>query len=112
MTTSNKKCYGEVFNIGAGEGHSVNKVADLLGGDRTYRDPVIEPKKTKADYQKAEKYYRRSLYFHPESHKALLRLGAVLISLKKYGESTIRRRTANASNRACIDDNPPTADLG
>ena len=46
---------GDIFNIGAGEGHSVNKVADLLGGDRTYRDPVIEPKKTKADYQKAEK---------------------------------------------------------
>ena len=44
---------GETFNIGNGEGYSVNQVADLLGGDRVHNDPVIEPKMTKADNSKA-----------------------------------------------------------
>jgi len=47
---------GEVFNIGNGEGYSVNEVADLLGGDRVHNPPVIEPKITKADNSKARKY--------------------------------------------------------
>ena len=46
---------GDVFNVGAGEGYSVNKVADLLGGERIHRDPVIEPRKTKSDYGKIQK---------------------------------------------------------
>ena len=44
---------GDVINIGNGEGFSVNKVADLLGGERLYQDPVVEPRKTKADNSKA-----------------------------------------------------------
>ena len=47
---------GEVFNIGNGDGYSVNQVADLLGGDRVHNDPVLEPKMTKADNSKAKKY--------------------------------------------------------
>ncbi|MBC8259324.1 MAG: tetratricopeptide repeat protein [SAR324 cluster bacterium] len=38
-------------------------------------------------YQKAEKYYRLVLQFNPEHHKALLRLGAVLVKLGKHGEA-------------------------
>ena len=38
-------------------------------------------------HQKAEKLYRRVLYLKPEHHKALLRLGAVLIKLGKHGEA-------------------------
>jgi len=47
---------GDVFNIGNGEGYSVNQVADLLGGDRVHNDPVLEPKITKADNSKVRKY--------------------------------------------------------
>ena len=47
---------GEVFNIGNGEGYSVNRVAELLGGDKIHNPPVIEPKITKADNSKARKY--------------------------------------------------------
>ncbi len=35
----------------------------------------------------AEKLYRRVLHFKPDHHKALLRLGAVLIKLDKHGEA-------------------------
>ncbi len=51
--TMDNKWNGEVFNIGAGDNRSVNDVADLLGGERMYRDPVIEPRVTKADNVKA-----------------------------------------------------------
>ena len=54
------KCEGDVFNIGNGDNRSVNQIADLLssgyppnGGDRMFRDPVIEPKETLADNEKA-----------------------------------------------------------
>tara|TARA_R110002074_G_scaffold79176_6_gene178770 strand:+ start:667 stop:1608 length:942 start_codon:yes stop_codon:yes gene_type:complete len=56
------KCEGDVFNIGNGDNRSVNQIADLLssgyppnGGDRMFRDPVIEPKETLADNSKAYK---------------------------------------------------------
>ena len=52
--TINKDWNGDVINIGAGEGYSVNEVADLLGGDRIHRDPVIEPRVTKAHVGKAK----------------------------------------------------------
>ena len=48
----NKKWNGNVFNVGACDGRSVNQVADLLGGKRIHRDPVIEPRITKADNSK------------------------------------------------------------
>ena len=38
-------------------------------------------------HHKAEKLYRRVLLLKPEHHKALLRLGAVLIKLGKHGEA-------------------------
>jgi len=47
---------GEVFNIGNGEGYSVNRVAELLGGDKIHNPPVIEPKITKADNSRAREY--------------------------------------------------------
>jgi len=43
----------EIFNIGAGDNRSVNDVANLLGGKKIHRDPVIEPKATLADNSKA-----------------------------------------------------------
>ena len=47
---------GEVFNIGAGKGYSVNRVATLMGGVRTHKDAVLEPRATQADNSKARKY--------------------------------------------------------
>jgi len=44
---------GDIINIGSGDNRSVNQIADLLGGDRIHRDPVIEPKETLADNGKA-----------------------------------------------------------
>ena len=38
-------------------------------------------------YNKAESFYREVLNLKPEHHKALLRLGAVLIKLGKRGEA-------------------------
>lgn len=40
---------GEVINIGNGDNRSINQIADLLGDDKVYIDPVIEPKETLAD---------------------------------------------------------------
>ena len=45
---------GDIINIGAGDNRSVNQIADLLGGDRIHRDPVIEPKETLAYNGKAK----------------------------------------------------------
>ena len=45
---------GDIINIGAGDNRSVNQIADLLGGERIYKDPVIEPRETLADNEKAE----------------------------------------------------------
>ena len=52
--TTKMKWGGDVINIGAGDNRSVNQVADLMGGDRIYKDPVIEPKVTKANNGKAK----------------------------------------------------------
>ncbi|MED5482884.1 MAG: tetratricopeptide repeat protein, partial [SAR324 cluster bacterium] len=38
-------------------------------------------------HHKAEKLYRRVLHLKPKHHRALLRLGAVLIKLGKHGEA-------------------------
>jgi|TARA_Y100001951_G_C11257019_1_gene250029 UDP-glucose 4-epimerase len=45
---SDKIGNGEVINIGNGNNRSVNDLADMIGGDRIYREPVIEPKETLA----------------------------------------------------------------
>jgi len=51
--TINREWKGDVINIGAGDNKSVNDVANLLGGKRLHRDPVIEPRVTLADNSKA-----------------------------------------------------------
>lgn len=47
------KLNGEVFNIGNGNNYSVNDVADMMGGQKTYGFPRIEPYETLADNTKA-----------------------------------------------------------
>ena len=44
---------GDVFNIGNGDNYSVNEVADMLGGEKTYGEKRIEPFETLADNAKA-----------------------------------------------------------
>jgi len=45
---------GDVFNIGNGNNYSVNEVADMLGGEKTYGEKRIEPFETLADNAKAD----------------------------------------------------------
>ena len=60
MLSDNKKIFGEVFNIGAGNRVSVNEVAekivDLLNSkiNPVHISPVVEPKDTLADISKAK----------------------------------------------------------
>ena len=44
---------GDVFNIGNGNNYSINEVADMLGGEKTYGEKRIEPFQTLADNSKA-----------------------------------------------------------
>jgi len=53
---------GEVFNVGNGKNYSVNEVADMLGGEKSYGYPRIEPTQTLADNSKA----RSILGWNPE----------------------------------------------
>lgn len=46
---SDKVGRGEVINIGAGNNHSVNKIAALIGGPIQYVEARLEPKHTLAD---------------------------------------------------------------
>lgn len=46
---------GEVFNIGAGKNHSVNRVAELIGGAVEHIAPRLEPHDTCADTLRAKK---------------------------------------------------------
>ena len=46
---------GEVINIGNGDNRSINDIANMSGGDKVHREPVIEPKETLADNSLAEK---------------------------------------------------------
>ena len=52
---SEKVGNGEVINIGNGDNRSINDIADMIGGERVHREPVIEPKETLADNSLAEK---------------------------------------------------------
>lgn len=45
---------GESFNIGNGDNFSINEVADMLGGEKTYGEKRLEPFKTLADNNKAK----------------------------------------------------------
>lgn len=47
--------FGEVYNVGNSSNRSVNDLANLLGGERVYGDPVIEPRETLADNTKIKK---------------------------------------------------------
>ena len=46
---------GEVLNIGNGSNHSVNDIANMIGGEKINIDPVIEPRETLADNSLAKK---------------------------------------------------------
>jgi UDP-glucose 4-epimerase len=48
-----EKLNGESFNIGNGNNYSVNEVADMLGGEKTYGEKRFEPFETLADNSKA-----------------------------------------------------------
>lgn len=52
--TCTENLNGEVFNIGNGANYSVNEVADMMGGEKTYGEKRIEPFETLADNQKAK----------------------------------------------------------
>ncbi|NDG53065.1 MAG: NAD-dependent epimerase/dehydratase family protein [Flavobacteriia bacterium] len=52
---SDKVGAGEVFNIGSGQNRSVNQIAELMKGDSINVDPVIEPRETLCNNQKAQK---------------------------------------------------------
>lgn len=54
-STSKNVGRGEVINIGNGDNRSINQIADMIGGERVYIDPVIEPKETLADNSLAKK---------------------------------------------------------
>ncbi len=45
---------GEVINIGAGRNFSVNKIAELIGGEKEYLPARLEPKHTLADNRLAK----------------------------------------------------------
>lgn len=47
--TGEKVGKGEVINIGAGENHSVQEVAEMIGGQISYLEPRVEPHDTLAD---------------------------------------------------------------
>lgn len=52
--TRDENFKGDVFNIGNGKNYSVNEVADMMGGEKTYGKEVIEPFQTLADNSKAD----------------------------------------------------------
>lgn len=52
--THPNKLNGESFNIGNGGNLSINEVVDLMGGEKSYGNVVIEPKTTLADNTKAK----------------------------------------------------------
>jgi len=60
--THKEKLNGESFNIGNGTNYSVNEVADMLGGEKTYGEKRLEPLITLADNTKA----RNILGWHPK----------------------------------------------
>ncbi len=45
---------GEVMNIGSGKAYSVNAVADMIGGEKVYIAPRVEPRHSLADITRAK----------------------------------------------------------
>ena len=54
VATSEKKFNGEVYNIGNGDNTSVNELVDMMGGEKSYGNKVIEPFETLADSSKID----------------------------------------------------------
>jgi len=55
MCAINEKSFeGEVYNVGNGNNVSVNELVDMMGGEKTYGNKVIEPFETLADNSKIE----------------------------------------------------------
>jgi len=53
--TSKKVGKGECINIGSGTNRSVNEIADLMGSNKVFVDPVVEPRITLCDNSLAQK---------------------------------------------------------
>ena len=53
----NKNFDGEIYNIGCGFNYSVNQIADMFGGKKSYGNKVIEPFETLADIAKIDLYF-------------------------------------------------------
>lgn len=55
-TTSNKRAFGQIFNVGSNNNLSVNQVVKIIIGNRRikpdYKPPLVEPKNTLADITK------------------------------------------------------------
>ena len=51
---SQKVGRGEAINIGHNRSHSVNEIAEMIGGAKVYVPPVVEPRETLADYSLAQ----------------------------------------------------------
>ena len=55
MCAINEKSFeGEVYNVGNGNNVSVNELVDMMGGEKTYSNKVIEPFETLADNSKID----------------------------------------------------------
>jgi UDP-glucose 4-epimerase len=52
--THSNKLNGKSFNIGNGDNYSVNELADMFGGIKSYGNKVLEPFQTLADNSKAK----------------------------------------------------------
>jgi len=47
-----KKHKGDIFNVGTGQAYTVNKIADMFGGNKNYGEKRIEPKNSIAENAK------------------------------------------------------------
>ena len=55
MCATNERTFdGEVYNVGNGNNVSVNELVDMMGGEKTYGNKVIEPFETLADNSKID----------------------------------------------------------
>jgi len=52
--TSTKTFNGDVYNVGNGDNISVNELVDMMGGEKSYGNKVIEPFETLADNSKID----------------------------------------------------------
>lgn len=57
MASYEEKLRGAVLNVGSGTNHSVNQIADMIGGDRINVESVIEPRETLADIRQIEECF-------------------------------------------------------